>query len=330
MELTYIYMVIGFTLAAYSVVANDSVQTLGTFLASNKAHFKWYTLWIAASIMMVFTIVYGWVNYDGDISYGRLTRIPFQEVQWYHAMAPAILLLLTRKGIPVSTTFLVLSAFASTVVLEKVLIKSVIGYALAAVIAYALWIVISRYINEKFDEVKNPERWRVFQWLTTGFLWYTWLSHDMANIAVFLPRDLPFVMLLAVMGLLTFLLFYIFYEKGGRIQKIVLEKTGTRFVRSATIIDGVYAFILLYFKFYNDIPMSTTWVFVGLLCGRELAIATVVSDYKLGYVFPIIGKDFLKMIMGLLVSVAIVLAIHYVIIPGGYEDINLSLAWLRL
>ena len=122
--------------------------------------------------------------------------------------------------------------------------------------------------------------------------------------------------------------FYIFYEKGGRIQAIVLEKRGTRFIRSATIIDGVYAFILLYFKYYNDIPMSTTWVFVGLLCGRELAIASVSNDYKLGYVFPIIGKDFLKMIMGLMVSVAIVLAIHYVIIPGGYED--LSLAWLRL
>jgi hypothetical protein len=283
----------------------------------------------AASLVLCLTLLNGWY-FHGDISYGRLNKIPFQEIKWYHAAAPGFLLLLTRFGIPVSTTFLVLSAFASTVVLEKVLIKSVIGYALAAVIAYVLWIVISRYINEKFDEVKNPARWRVFQWLTTGFLWYTWLSHDMANIAVFLPRDLPFVMLLAVMGLLTFLLFYIFYEKGGRIQKIVLEKTGTRFVRSATIIDGVYAFILLYFKFYNDIPMSTTWVFVGLLCGRELAIATVVSDYKLGYVFPIIGKDFLKMIMGLLVSVAIVLAIHYVIIPGGYEDINLSLAWLRL
>ena len=329
MELTYIYMVIGFTLAAYSVVANDSVQTLGTFIASNSDKFKWYILAGAASLVLCLTLLNGWYFHD-DISYGRLNKIPFQEIKWYHAAAPGFLLLLTRFGIPVSTTFLVLSAFASTVVLEKVLIKSVIGYALAAVIAYVLWIVISRYINEKFDEVKNPERWRVFQWLTTGFLWYTWLSHDMANIAVFLPRDLPFVMLLAVMGLLTFLLFYIFYEKGGRIQKIVLEKTGTRFVRSATIIDGVYAFILLYFKFYNDIPMSTTWVFVGLLCGRELAIATVVSDYKLGYVFPIIGKDFLKMIMGLLVSVAIVLAIHYVIIPGGYEDINLSLAWLRL
>jgi phosphate/sulfate permease len=329
MELTYIYMVIGFTLAAYSVVANDSVQTLGTFIASNSEKFKWYVLAGAASLVLCLTLLNGWY-FHGDISYGRLNKIPFQEIKWYHAAAPGFLLLLTRFGIPVSTTFLVLSAFASTVVLEKVLVKSVIGYALAAVIAYVLWIVISRYINEKFDEVKNPERWRVFQWLTTGFLWYTWLSHDMANIAVFLPRDLPFVMLLGIMGLLTFLLFYIFYEKGGRIQKIVLEKTGTRFVRSATIIDGVYAFILLYFKFYNDIPMSTTWVFVGLLCGRELAIATVVSDYKLGYVFPIIGKDFLKMIMGLLVSVAIVLAIHYVIIPGGYEDINLSLAWLRL
>ena len=328
MEITYVYMTIGFTLAAYSVVANDSVQTLGTFIASNSEKFKWYILAAAASLVLCFTLLNGWYFNDGDISYGRLNKIPFQEIKWYHAAAPGFLLLLTRFGIPVSTTFLVLSAFASTVVLEKVLIKSVIGYALAAVIAYILWIVISRYINEKVDVVKNPERWRVFQWLTTGFLWYTWLSHDMANIAVFLPRDLPFTMLLGIMGLLTFLLFYIFYEKGGRIQAIVLEKRGTRFIRSATIIDGVYAFILLYFKYYNDIPMSTTWVFVGLLCGRELAIASVSNDYKLGYVFPIIGKDFLKMIMGLMVSVAIVLAIHYVIIPGGYED--LSLAWLRL
>ena len=56
--------------------------------------------------------------------------------------------------------------------------------------------------------------------------------------------------------------------------------------------------------------MSTTWVFVGLLCGRELAIASMVQDYKLKYVFPIIGKDFLKMMCGLLVSVGIVISIH--------------------
>ena len=54
-----------------------------------------------------------------------------------------------------------------------------------------------------------------------------------------------------------------------------------------------------FFKQYNDIPMSTTWVFVGLLCGRELAISTLMKDYKFKYVFPIVAKDFEKMMLGL-------------------------------
>ena len=312
-----LYSIIGFILASYSVISNDSVQTLGTFIASNSTKFKWYVLAACVSLVLCLTLVYGWSINAGDITFGRLNSIPFQEVQWYHAMAPAILLLLARIGIPVSTTFLVLSAFASTFVLEKMLVKSIMGYGLAAVVAYVLWIVISKYINEKYDHPTHPRFWRTAQWLTTGFLWYTWVSHDMANIAVFLPRQLPIEMLIGVMAICTILLFYIFYDKGGKIQKIVLSKTGTRYVRSATIIDFIYAFILLYFKQYNDFPMSTTWVFVGLLCGRELAIATMNKEYKLGYVFPIIGKDFLKMLVGLIVSVAIVLTIHYVLIPYG-------------
>lgn len=312
MELLNIYALIGFALASYSVIANDSVQTLGTFIASNSEKFKWYYLATAASIILCITLVYGWHTNVGDITYGRLNKIPYIEPQWYHAVAPLILLVLTRAGIPVSTSFLVLSAFASTFVLEKMLVKSVMGYALAAIIAYGAWIGISKFINEKFDVVKNPRAWRVGQWLTTGFLWFIWLSHDMANIAVFLPRKVPIDVLIIACVLLSSLLFYVFYEKGGNIQKIVLSKRGTRFIRSATIIDFFYAFILLYFKQYNDIPMSTTWVFVGLLCGRELAIATVVTDYKLGYVFPIIGKDFLKMIFGLIVSVGIVVSIHFI------------------
>jgi len=313
MELITLYALVGFILASYSVIANDSVQTLGTFIASNSQKFKWYYLAGAASLVLCGTLAYGWYAYDGDITFGRLNKIPWVEPQWYHALAPAILLLLTRVGIPVSTSFLVLSAFASAFVLEKMLVKSIMGYAIAAVVAYVAWIGISKFLNEKFDVVKYPKAWRVGQWFTTGFLWYTWLSHDMANIAVFLPRQLPVEMLLFTMLLLSGLLFYVFYEKGGKIQKIVLNKRGTRFVRSATIIDFFYAFILLYFKMYNDIPMSTTWVFVGLLCGRELAIASMAKDYKLSYVFPIIGKDFLKMMFGLLVSVGIVISIHYMV-----------------
>ena len=76
------------------------------------------------------------------------------------------------------------------------------------------------------------------------------------------------------------------YSKSGS------GKTGTRYARSATIINVIYAAVLFYFKELNDLPMSTTWVFVGLLCGRELAISTMNKDYKFKYVFPLIGKDF--------------------------------------
>ena len=321
MELTLIYTIVGFGLAGWSVIGNDSIQTLGTFIASKEKWFKWYTLATAASGAMALTVAYGWWKYSGDISYGRLTRIPYQEIQWYHAVAPAILLLLTRIGIPVSTTFLVLSAFASTVVLEKMLIKSVVGYGLAALAAYICWIVISKFINEKFDEITEQWKitfWRNSVWVTSAFLWATWLMHDVANIAVYLPRELNVLQLCIVIGYFTILLFYIFKIHGGPIQKVVLDKTGTRYARSATIINIIYTAVLYYFKELNDLPMSTTWVFVGLLCGRELAISTMNKDYKFKYVFPLIGKDFLKMIFGLSVSVGIVLAIHYIIIPNGF------------
>ena len=320
MELTLIYTIVGFALAGWSVIANDSIQTLGTFIASKQKWFKWYTLASAASAAMIVTISFGWWYYNGDISYGRLTQIPYQEIQWYHAVAPGILLLLTRIGIPVSTTFLVLSVFASTVVLEKMLIKSVVGYGLAATLAYICWIAISKFINEKFDEITVQWKinfWRNSVWVTSGFLWATWLMHDVANIAVYLPRELSVIQLLIVIIYFTILLFYIFKIHGGKIQKVVLDKTGTRYARSATIINVIYAAVLYYFKELNDLPMSTTWVFVGLLCGRELAIASMNKDYKFKYVFPLIGKDFIKMIFGLSVSVGIVLAVHYIIIPNG-------------
>ena len=319
MNFSLLYTIIGFVLAAYSVIGNDSIQTLGTFLASNKERFQWYTLWFAASVAMSFTLIFGWYFYDGDISYERLTQIPYQEIKWYHALAPAALLLLTRIGIPVSTTFLVLSAFATTVVLEKMLIKSMVGYGVAAFSAYLIWLLLERLIDEKQNRISIPRRraWRIAQWITSGWLFFVWLQHDMANIAVFLPRQLSLIQLLMVLGLTIGLLGYIFYTQGGKIQSVVLDKQGTRYVRSATIINIVYIAVLYIFKELNNLPMSTTWVFVGLLAGRELAISTVMKDYKFVYVFPIIAKDFGKMMLGLGVSVAIVLLIHYILIPSG-------------
>jgi hypothetical protein len=314
-----LWMWLGFLLAAYSVIANDSVQTLGTWMASNRSVSKLY-MWGAASSVLVFTLFYGWYINNGDISYGRLNKISFVEVQWYHALAPALLLLLTRFGIPVSTSFLVLSAFASTFVLEKMLLKSMAGYAVAAVAAYVLWIIIT-YVSNKMpvgqiDDKgygENHNKWVVAQWVTTGFLWYTWLSHDIANIAVFLPREISLDLLLVICFVFVVALAFMFREGGGKIQNIVIEKDSTRYVRSATLIDAAYFVILYIFKEVNDIPMSTTWVFVGLLAGREFAIASLSGKTKFKKVFPLIGMDFLKMMIGLSASVAIVLLIHLVL-----------------
>ena len=201
--------------------------------------------------------------------------------------------------------------------------KSIMGYGVAAAFAYTVWFAIHKYFGKWYDETQpvsegNKKFWRIAQWVATGGLWFTWLSHDIANIAVFLPRAIPVDLMVFISIVFVAGLFFMFREKGGKIQKIVLEKHNTRYVRSATIIDGVYWLILFFFKELNDIPMSTTWVFVGLLCGRELAMATMTGKEKFKTVFPLVTKDFLKMMIGLGASVGVVLAIHYVIVPNGY------------
>ena len=64
-----IWMWTGFLLAAYSVIANDSIQTLGTWIASNRK-VNWKIMWGYASAVLLFAVWYGWWAYDGEISYG--------------------------------------------------------------------------------------------------------------------------------------------------------------------------------------------------------------------------------------------------------------------
>jgi Co/Zn/Cd efflux system component len=114
--------------------------------------------------------------------------------------------------------------------------------------------------------------WTALQWASTGFLWGQWLIQDFANIYVYLPRALSGTEIFVSMFILLSLLGYIFYSKGGAIQKIVKSKTNTADIRSATMVDFVYGIVLLFFKEFSNVPMSTTWVFLGLLAGREIAI----------------------------------------------------------
>lgn len=308
MSLTDIFMFAGFIIAAYSIVANDAIQTLGTFLSSN-SHRPWWVLWIYACSILVGVLVYGWIVNYGDVAYGRLEKFPepIGGITWLHAIPPIFILFLTRFGVPVSTTFLILTIFAPTN-LTKMLSKSLMGYVLAIGIGLIVYVVISRVIERYFIKTKNqppPLYWVALQWIATAFLWSQWLIQDLANIFVYLPRTISAGLLVFSALLMIAIHAYIFYNRGGKIQKIVTSKTNTTDIRSATIIDFIYAFILLYFKQMSNIPMSTTWVFLGLLAGREIALTVLLRHREFKETSSMIVKDAGKAMIGLAVSIAL-------------------------
>ena len=311
MGLVEIYMVVGFLLAAYSVVANDSIQTLGTFLASN-SRVPWWWLWLFAGTILLAVIAYSWYFYGGDPAHGRLEKFPVPEggVSMLHAIPPLVLLILTRYGVPVSTTFLVLTVFAvtggQTSNLTAMLIKSGTGYVVAFVATIVLFPTLLRRLTEYFHRTSKdeiPKYWVVFQWASTAFLWSQWLIQDLANIFVYLPRQLSFEWLVFGIAVLLSMQGYIFFQYGGVIQKIVLSKTDTTDIRAATIIDLIYGIVLLIFKEWSNMPMSTTWVFLGALAGRELALSSFLSDVKKQDAMRKTLSDAGKAFSGLVISV---------------------------
>ncbi len=278
-----IMMWVGFILAGYAVVGNDSIQTLGTFLSSNEER-PWYVLWLFAGSILAFTLIYGWYQYSGDVSYGRLEKYTFiDDISWPYLLPPLVLMLLTRTGIPVSTSFMVLTFFKPKGLLDMTL-KSLLGYALAFCVAIIIWQLITHYFDRKFinNPISKQEKkiWGTLQWASTGFLWGQWLIQDFANIYVYLPRSINGWELFSSLAILLFMLAVIFYSRGGEIQKIVKAKTNTTDIRSATMIDFVYGLVLLFFKEFSNVPMSTTWVFLGLLAGREIAVRYRMELYQ--------------------------------------------------
>jgi phosphate/sulfate permease len=323
---TYAAMWFGFALAAYAAIANDSIQTIGTFIASNQTK-KWYWLWLFMGVIWLATVYYSWYNFNGDVTYERLSvpgldKAP-ESFVFLQLAAPIVLLILTRMRMPVSTTFLLLNVFtykAGTIV--EVMFKSFIGYLLAFVLAIAVWFILERFVKN-YLKGKAKSYWIYLQWITSGILWSVWIMQDAANIAVFLPRQLSPIEFSVYAGFVFLGLGFLFYMKGDKIQSIINEKTDVTDVRAATIVDLVYAIILFYFKMYNKVPMSTTWVFIGLLAGREVAIALGknAKAKKRGEwvirAFNLAGKDILKATIGLIVS----LILAFVINKGVRQEI---------
>lgn len=331
--------ILGFLLGAYSIVANDAIQTLGTFLSSNSKR-PWWVLWLYASAIITFVLIFGYFSSGGDIAYDRLDKLEFPEngLEWWHLIPPIALLILTRNGIPVSTTFMVLALFSLTgdkdaqTVLPSMITKSGLGYMVAFLAGGLVYIAVARslegWISRTRDQVL-PLYWVILQWTSTAFLWSQWLIQDLANIFVFLPRTTTQVFddagnlidtkVVFEPGLLVFatvvmiiLHAIIFRSRGGEIQKIVTTKTNTVDVRAATLVDFLYAIILYIFKEVSSIPMSTTWVFLGLLAGRELAIAWVGGLRDKNEALFDVMTDAFRAFIGLVVSVVLAVFFQWV------------------
>ena len=177
------------------------------------------------------------------------------------------------------------------------LVKSLGGYGVAFTFAILAFLVLSRVTERLFMRHPldgedhglwtNRKFWTALQWGSTGFLWSQWLTQDLVNIMVYLgdPREVTAGTFAFALAVLLLMLGYIFYRRGRKIQEIVRVKTNTQDIRSATFIDLFYGLVLLLFKFDMlgigaKIPMSTTWVFLGMLAGREVALRMRLDEAK--------------------------------------------------
>lgn len=235
---------------------------------------------------------------------------------------------LTAWGAPVSTSFLVLSAFVPKNI-PKLLESSLSGYFLAFCLGLAAWglgmWLLERWVFRRTQEDKDFNKvWYGLQWFSTSFLWSMWMVQDLANIFVFLPRTLGLFPMLICTAILCIGLCVLVAIGGGPIQSVLRSKTNTADLRSATVIDFMFGLCLLYKAFLSTFPLSTTWVFLGLLGGREIALRIkeqvfeyVFTNRSAGSLGKVIGSDLWKAFIGVIVSLVIALGLQPLIAWTG-------------
>lgn len=377
-----LWALVGFAFAAYAVVGNDALQTLGTFISSNR-HLHWSLLFAFAGAVLALTFVFGWVVNSGDPSFGRLAneaKYPPIVIEWYHTLPPLVLLLITRLGIPVSTSFMVLTIFATVGGFGSMIEKSLTGYALAFGVGLGVYLVISRTLESYFDGSDLSTHvplgviavvgsgffaaqyllfgtiddvrivafgigisltiemiallfafrrsrglyWVILQWTTTGYLWSVWLIQDLANIFVFLPRELTAVQGFAGLAIILVFLAFTFANAGGPVQRILRTKSNVVDIRSATVIDFLYASLLFFFKEISDIPMSTTWVFLGLIAGREYGFALTRQAVRLTAAVIDTAEDIAKAFIGIVISIDLAIGLPAFALRASGGDLALA------
>ena len=189
-------------LVVLACTANDSLQTLGTFLVSNRGRTPLWlqVLWICLATAAILT--FGWIRYHGDPAWDRLGSFPPPEAfSWFYLIPPLTIAALTWWGAP-----------------------------------------------------------------------------------------------------------------SGTIQTIIRRKINIHDIRSATLIDLVFGMILFTRALsMSMIPLSTTWVFLGVLAGRELALVARLHQASPGQAIKQLVRDLFKASVGVGMSIAVASSLQLVL-----------------
>lgn len=300
----------GFLLACYAVIGNDALQTLGPFMAASRSRIPRPLQAAFLCSVLCLVLLWGWSQGGGDPAWGRLERFPLPEsFGWVDLLPPLAVLALTQLGAPVSTSFLVLTAFSPSN-LPELLGRSLTGYGLALLTGALLYGSVGWLLERPAaSEVQRPKLWLVVQWIATAWLWGQWLVQDLANLYIYLPRQLDGTAMSLSLAALCGGVCLLLAEDGGAIQERIRSKSNVDEPRSSALIAAIYGLILFSLGQLSPQPLSTTWVFLGLLAGRELALLVRLGQRSGGEVAAMLADDVVRAALGLFVSVAVALAI---------------------
>jgi hypothetical protein len=300
----------GFLLACYAVIGNDALQTLGPFLAASHGRIPRPLQAAFLCSVLCIVLLWGWNVGGGDPAWGRLERFPpLERFGWVDLLPPLAVLALTQLGAPVSTSFLVLTAFSPSS-LPELLGRSLTGYGVALLAGALLYGSVGwRLESPAASEVPRSKLWLVVQWVATAWLWGQWLVQDLANLYVYLPRQLDGAAMSLTLAALCGGVCLLMAENGGAIQGRIRSKSNVDDPRSSALIAAIYGLILFSLGQLSPQPLSTTWVFLGLLAGRELALLARLGQRSDGKVAGMLAGDVFRSAVGLFVSVAVALAV---------------------
>lgn len=297
--------------SSYTVVANNYIQTIGSFIVNNKQ--KFWSNWFFVSVNFTIATLISWFIFNGSLDYSFLKNVEYQkDLNIIIIFIPLLLNIFTKYGIPVSATFLIIPLFGSNSTVHIMLTKTVTSYFLAFMVAFFVWRTIYKYFKNfiKYEKDDLNFFWNFMEYITTALVWIAWNILNICVFVVFVDRDFSIYELLAVNIIVIFVIYIIMVNSGGQIEKIIRDKKDNANKKTTAIFNLLFAIILLSLEFFSNVPLTTTWVFLGLLAGRELALSYVekgiFADKKSKISLVKIIKDLNKAIIGIVFSLIFV------------------------